>query len=162
MPSSLWGTQTLYATQAGKPLTISWSCPAFLSYAFEHAVAAWWALLLHVLHMFTSPSMLMLYISYYISAIIELIVSYRLKNREHPIHISVFSEFWLLNMGNRYKIILFKKVSVAQLCPTLCNPMDCSPPGSSVHGILQARILEWVAMPSSRGSSQPRDGTHVS
>ena len=42
-----------------------------------------------------------------------------------------------------------------QLCPTLCNPMDCSPPGSSVHGILQARILEWVAMPSSRGSSQP-------
>ena len=40
--------------------------------------------------------------------------------------------------------------------------MDCSPPGSSVHGILQARILEWVAMPSSRGSSQPRDGTQVS
>ena len=40
-----------------------------------------------------------------------------------------------------------------QLCPTLCDPMDCSPPGSSVHGILQARILEWVAMPSSRGSS---------
>ena len=37
----------------------------------------------------------------------------------------------------------------------LCNPMDCSPPGSSVHGILQARILEWVAMPSSRGSSRP-------
>ena len=46
---------------------------------------------------------------------------------------------------------------VAQLCPTLCNPMDCSPPGSSVHGILQTRILEWVAMPSSRGSSQPKD-----
>ena len=44
----------------------------------------------------------------------------------------------------------------------LCDPMDCSPPGSSVHGILQARILEWVAMPSSRRSSQPRDGTHVS
>ena len=49
-----------------------------------------------------------------------------------------------------------------QLCPTLCNPMDCSPPGSSVHGILQARILEWVAMPSSRGYSQPRDQTRVS
>ena len=49
-----------------------------------------------------------------------------------------------------------------QLYPTLCDPMDCSPPGSSVHGILQARILEWVAMPSSRGSSQPRDQTHVS
>ena len=41
-------------------------------------------------------------------------------------------------------------------------PMDCGPPGSSVHGILQARILEWVAMPSSRGSSQPRDRTQVS
>ena len=48
-----------------------------------------------------------------------------------------------------------------QSCPTLCNPKDYSPPGSSVHGILQARILEWVAMPSSRESSQPRDRTHV-
>ena len=45
---------------------------------------------------------------------------------------------------------------------TLCDPMDCSPPGSSVHGILQARILEWVAIPSSRGFSQPRDQTWVS
>ena len=47
-------------------------------------------------------------------------------------------------------------------CQTLCNPMDCSSPGSSVHGISQARILEWVAMPFSRGSSQARDQTHVS
>ena len=47
--------------------------------------------------------------------------------------------------------------SVTQSCPTLCDPVDCSPPGSSVHGILQARILEWVAVPSSRGSSQPRN-----
>ena len=45
------------------------------------------------------------------------------------------------------------KVLVAQSCPTLCHPMDCSPPGSSVHGILQARILEWVAISFSRGSS---------
>ena len=51
---------------------------------------------------------------------------------------------------------------VAQLCPTLWDPMDCSPPGSSVCGILQARTLEWVAMLSSRGSSQPRDRTQVS
>ena len=50
----------------------------------------------------------------------------------------------------------------AQSCPTLCDPMGCSPLGSSVHGILQVRILEWVAMPSSRGSSQPRDQNHVS
>ena len=49
-----------------------------------------------------------------------------------------------------------------QLCLTLCDPMDCSLPSSSVHGILQARILVWVAMPSSRGSSQPRDQTQVS
>ena len=49
-----------------------------------------------------------------------------------------------------------------QLCLTFFNSMDCNPPGSSVHGILQARILEWVAMPFSRGSSQPRDQTHVS
>jgi len=50
----------------------------------------------------------------------------------------------------------------AQPCPTLCDPMDCSPPGSSVHGILQARTLEWVAISSSRGSSQPREQTQVS
>ena len=49
-----------------------------------------------------------------------------------------------------------------QSCPTLCNPVDCSLPGSSVHGILQARILEWVAMPSSRASSRARDQTHIS
>ena len=52
--------------------------------------------------------------------------------------------------------------SVAQSCPTLCDPMNPSTPGSSVHGILQARILEWVAMPSSRGSSPPRNRTHIS
>ena len=48
-------------------------------------------------------------------------------------------------------------VLVTQSCLTLCDPMNCSPPGSSVHGILQARILEWFVMPSARGSSQPRD-----
>ena len=57
---------------------------------------------------------------------------------------------------------MFMLCSVTQPSPTLCNPMDCSLPGSSVHGMLQARILEWVAMLSSRGSSQPRDWTQVS
>ena len=52
--------------------------------------------------------------------------------------------------------------SVSQSCPTLWDPMDLRPPGSSVHGILQARILEWVAIPFSRGSSWPSDGTRVS
>ena len=54
-----------------------------------------------------------------------------------------------------------KLVVRAQSCLTLCDPMDYSPPGSSVHGIFQARILQWVVMPSSRGSSQLRDQTHV-
>ena len=53
------------------------------------------------------------------------------------------------------------KKLVAQSCPTLCNPMNCSPSGSSVHGILQARILEWVAIPFSRESSWPRNWTQV-
>ena len=48
-----------------------------------------------------------------------------------------------------------------QSCPTLCDPMDCSPSVSSVHEILQARILGWVVMPFSRGSSQPKDQTHA-
>ena len=58
--------------------------------------------------------------------------------------------------------MLFFLCLVAQSCPTLWNPMDCSLLGSSVCGILQARVLEWVAISSSRGSSQPRDWTQVS
>ena len=54
------------------------------------------------------------------------------------------------------------RVLVTQSCLTLYDLMDCSPPGSSVHGILQAKILEWVAIPFSRGSSQLRDGTQFS
>ena len=53
-------------------------------------------------------------------------------------------------------------VKVAQLCLPLCDPVDCSLPGSSVRGILQARMLEWVAFPFSRGSSLPRDRSQVS
>ena len=56
-----------------------------------------------------------------------------------------------------YIYLYILKVKVAQLCPTLCDPM-----GDTVHGILQARILEWVAVPFSTGSSQPRDRTQVS
>ena len=58
---------------------------------------------------------------------------------------------WMLNCFSRVWPFL-----------TLCNPKDCSPPGSSVHGNLQARILKWVAMPSSSGSSPPKDWTRVS
>ena len=56
----------------------------------------------------------------------------------------------------------YMHAKLLQSCLTLCNPMNYSPTGSSVHGILQARILEWVAMPSSRGSSQSRDQTSIS
>ena len=57
---------------------------------------------------------------------------------------------------------LYMRAMSPQSCPTLCNPMGCIPPGSSVRGILQARILEWVATSSSRGSSGPRDHTRIS
>ena len=60
------------------------------------------------------------------------------------------------------KQLLCVDAKLLQLCLTLCNPVDCSPPVSSVHGILQARILKWVATPSSKGSSQPRDQTCIS
>jgi len=59
-------------------------------------------------------------------------------------------------------IIRWSESEVTQLCPTLCNPVDCSLPGFSVHGIFQARILEWVAISFSRGSSWPRGRTQVS
>ena len=60
------------------------------------------------------------------------------------------------------QLCLKRKSEVAQLCPTLFHPTDCSPPGSSIHGILQARVPEWVAISFSRGSSRPRDRTWVS
>ena len=81
--------------------------------------------------------------------------------------------YWLVEGAGKVLWILWRclrmdapnakpQVLVIQSCPILWDPMDCSPPGSSVHGILQPRILEWVAMPFSRGSSQPRDRTQVS
>ena len=60
------------------------------------------------------------------------------------------------------QVISIVFVLVPQMCPTLCNPVDCSPPGSSVHGIFQARVLEWGAISFSRGSSWPRAQTWVS
>ena len=67
-----------------------------------------------------------------------------------------------LRIPSSHELCTHNSVFVTQLCPTLGDPMDYCPPGSSAHGILQARILEWVARPSSRGSSRPRDQTHVS
>ena len=67
----------------------------------------------------------------------------------------------LVLFSTESKFLMLSGAQVLQLCPTFCDPMDCSPPGSSVPGILQARLLEWIAMPSSRGSSRPRDGSWV-
>ena len=66
---------------------------------------------------------------------------------------------WMWSLANLGFIFLLARVcaQLLQLCPTLCDPMDCSPPGSSVQEILQARILEWVAISYSRGSSWPKD-----
>ena len=58
--------------------------------------------------------------------------------------------------------IIIKESEVAQLCPTLCDPMKCNLPGFSIQGIFQARVLEWVAISFSRGSSRPRGWTQVS
>ena len=72
----------------------------------------------------------------------------------HSVFWGTWSFLWLGSFCCSY--------SVSKSCPTLCNPMDCSPPGSSVHGISQAKILEWVAVFFSRGSSRTRAWTCVS
>ena len=69
-----------------------------------------------------------------------------------------YSFLWIVSIRYYCECVC---VFVAQLCLTLCDPMECFLPGSSVHGIIQARILEWVAIPLSRGSSRPRDWTQV-
>ena len=73
--------------------------------------------------------------------------------------ISVLSYFPHLCSGSKLHLLCAR---FAHLCPTLCDPTDCSPPGSSAHGISQARILEWAAISSSMGSSRPRDRTRIS
>ena len=72
------------------------------------------------------------------------------------------TEFLRCSWKSFLRVVIILSVLVIQSCPTLGNPMDCNPPGSSVYGILQARIREWVAIPFSRGSFQPRDQTQVS
>ena len=80
-----------------------------------------------------------------------------------------FSKYFWLNLHNIPLILPFLVSSIVlccaqslQLCPTFWDPIDCSPPGSSVHGILWARILEWVAMASARSSSWPTDWARAS
>ena len=77
-------------------------------------------------------------------------------------YIAINCRKWIKNYIYIHMYACMHASSVAHLCPTLCDPMDCSSPGSSVHGIFQARIQKWVAFFSFRGSSQPRDRTRVS
>ena len=78
----------------------------------------------------------------------------------------VFKDSNLLCLCSKYnlspKVTCIPACSTAQSCPTLCNPMDCSPPGFSIHEILQARIVQWAAISSSRRSLKPRDQTWIS
>ena len=81
------------------------------------------------------------------------------EERFHFKHLRYLNILRLLRSCLKFLRAVCMHTKSLRLCPTLCNPMDHSLLGSSVHGILQARILEWVAMPSFRGSFQPRDWT---
>ena len=78
----------------------------------------------------------------------------------------LYSLLYLYSQSAQLSIACFHIPMCMCVCvqwrPTLCGPMGCSPPGSSVHGIFQARVLAWVVLSSSRGSSRPRDQTHTS
>ena len=93
-------------------------------------------------------------------------VGLKVINRRHlcsfPYHSEITRFLEALCQTEGWKPNIHRVCEVAQSCPTLCNPVDYSLPSSSVHGILQARILEWVAISFSRGSSQPRNRTWVS
>ena len=94
------------------------------------------------------------------------IVRKSLSTRKRPANIPLSCGRQCARFVNRFFSVLMASECVRaqrlQLCPTLWDPMDYSPPASSVHRILQARTWEWVAMPSSKGSSQPRDQTQAS
>ena len=85
----------------------------------------------------------------------------RTNEKETRLTTSARGSYRLSSLAYRPKK-LESESEVAQSCPTLCHPVDCSPPGFSLQGLLQARILEWVVISFSRGSSQPRDQTWVS
>ena len=102
--------------------------------------------------------------SYYI--LIEMLLYMCIINNKYKINIHIKLilniEYSKYIMNSKCILWKWKWKLVTQSCPTLCDPMDCSPPGSFVHGIPQARILAWVAISFSKGSSQTRDRTQVS
>ena len=126
---------------------------------------------------FSSCSIKKCVISWVHSKVKETTTSKPLPTTELKVFVSMWNEdsnstkekkyLWQRQEGERFLsyicfLIQFIQCVHAQSCPTLCNPIDCSLPDSSVHGILQPRILEWVAISSSKGSSQPRDWTCIS
>ena len=109
-----------------------------------------------------------------LSLLLGITLSLLLAACRHSVMWGVFLlSFWCLRLSGLWvehqnirrphrRAWVYRHAKSFQLCWIPCDLMDCSPPGSSVHGISQARILEWVAMPSSRESSWPRDRTHIS
>ena len=87
------------------------------------------------------------------------IVSFINVEKKNSVTLSLTPSFYRLNNNPSGPLNEWMNVLVTQSCPTLCNPMDCSPPGSSVHRILQANILEWVAISYSQGMDLPDSGT---
>ena len=81
------------------------------------------------------------------------------RGTSQPRDRALISHMIQLRLKSQHSIVV---VLVTQSCMTICDAVDCSPTGCSVHGILQARILEWVVIPFFRGSSEPRDWTQVS
>jgi len=92
---------------------------------------------------------------------IIILISFFQFSKEPEVNVNSLILLTLL-MGIYNGVCVYVCMLVAQSCLTLCNPMDCSVPDSSIHGILQARILKWVTIHFSRGSSQPRDWTQLS
>ena len=99
-------------------------------------------------------------------SIVEVISNFHKHNFSHEaFFFKAYNGSYLLEYRPYWQLLCFAwkvKVLFVQSCPTLCNPMDCSLAGSSAHGILHARILEWIAISLSMGPSQPRDQTQVS
>ena len=79
-----------------------------------------------------------------------------------PYSHDIFCDFYCLTVNSSSSMVCMHACLVTKLCLTLCHPMDCSPLGSSVHGVSQEKTLEWAAIFFSRRSSQPRDRTRVS
>ena len=120
--------------------------------------------ILQTLH-YILPCNLKHYISYLCDFIFDnwnFTIQQQSLKKNSSIHSVQFSRSVVSDSATLWIAARQASLSTAKSCPILCNPTDCSPPGSSVHGSLQARIPEWVSISFSRGSSWPRDQTWIS